>query len=214
IPLTTKEYEYRVIPDIRRPAAHEVYTLDRVTASGPDRKPVEFLPLFSTRHAVGDTPPLAFWHATRRPAEGIDGQPANPGTEVFVSLVDLDLQPSIPDNMTLDIETTCLNRDLPGKLPFGGNQPRLQLAEGGGAVSRILCLTPPTRTFRPGTREGLLWKLISHLALNHLSLITVDDKAEALREILKLYDFADAPQTRRMIDGITDVRSRRIVGWV
>lgn len=214
VSLTTKEYEYRVIPDIRRPGAHEVYTVDRVTASGPDRKPVEFVPLFSTRHAVGDAPPLAFWHATRRPAEGFDGQPANPGTEVFVSLVDLDLQPSVPDDMTLDVETTCLNRDLPGKLPFGGNQPRLQLAEGGGAVSRILCLTPPTRTFRPGSREGLLWRLISHLSLNHLSLVTADDKAEALREILKLYDFADSPQTRRMIDGITDVRSRRVVGWV
>jgi type VI secretion system protein ImpG len=212
--LTAKEYEYRVIPDIRRPAAHEVYAVDRVTASGPDRKPVEFVPLFSTRHALGDAPPRAFWHAVRRPAEGTDGQPANPGTEVFVSLVDLDLQPVFPADMTLDVETTCCNRDLASRLPFGGNQPKLQLGEGGGPVARILCLTPPTRTLRPASRQGLLWRLISHLSLNHLSLISAGDKAEALREILRLYDFADSPQTRKMIDGITDVRSRRIVGWV
>src|SRR4029077_8469076 len=54
IAITPKEYEYRVIPDIRRPTAHEVYSVDRVMASGQDHKPVEFVPLFSTRHALGD----------------------------------------------------------------------------------------------------------------------------------------------------------------
>jgi type VI secretion system protein ImpG len=75
-------------------------------------------------------------------------------------------------------------------------------------------LTAPTRTYRPASRQGLLWRLISHLSLNHLSLVSEGDKAEALREILRLYDFTDSPQTARMIDGISDVRSRRVVGWV
>jgi type VI secretion system protein ImpG len=214
IAVTPREYEYRVIPDIRRPTAHEVYSVDHVTASGADHKSVEFVPLFSTRHSLGDHLPLSFWHAIRRPSESVDGQPANPGTEVFVSLVDLDLMPSSLEDMTLDVQTTCLNRDLPAKLPFGGNQPRLQLGEGGGPVSRILCLTAPTRTYRPASRQGLLWRLISHLSLNHLSLVSEGDKAESLREILRLYDFSDSPQTRRMIDGISDIRSRRVVGWV
>ena len=75
------------------------------------------------------------------------------------------------------METTCLNRDLPQRLPFGGDQPRLQLSEGGGPVSRIACLTPPTRTLRPALRQGALWRLVSHLSLNHLSLVDHDDKA-------------------------------------
>jgi len=73
-------------------------------------------------------------------------------------------------------------------------------------------LTRPTRTLRPALRRGALWRLISHLSLNHLSLANGEEGADALREILKLYDFADSAQTRAMIDGILDVHSRRIVG--
>jgi type VI secretion system protein ImpG len=62
-------------------------------------------------------------------------------------------------------------------------------------------------------RHGLLWRLISHLSLNHLSLVENGD-ADALREILKLYDFADSAETRGQIDGIVGVSSRRVVGSI
>ena len=132
------------------------------------------------------------------------------GTEVFLSLVDLGFRPSGPAGSVLEVQTTCLNRDLPQDLPFGGDQPRLQFARGRRAGLRIRCLTPPTRTFRPGLGHGLLWRLISHLSLNHLSLVE-NGNADALREILKLYDFADSAETRSQIDGILGVSSRRIV---
>jgi type VI secretion system protein ImpG len=47
-----------------------------------------------------------------------------------------------------------------------------------------------------------------------LSLVDNDDKAPALREILKLYDFVDSAEVRKMIDGIDGIRSRHIVGRV
>ena len=59
------------------------------------------------------------------------------------------MQPSLAGGWTLDVETTCLNRDLPHRLPFGGDQPRLQISEGSGLVARVVCLTPFTRTLRP-----------------------------------------------------------------
>ncbi|HEV2761725.1 MAG TPA: type VI secretion system baseplate subunit TssF, partial [Pyrinomonadaceae bacterium] len=37
------------------------------------------------------------------------------------------------------------------------------------------------------------------------------DAAEALREILLLYDFVDSRATRQQVGGITQVRSRRVV---
>jgi type VI secretion system protein ImpG len=114
----------------------------------------------------------------------------------------------------VDVETTCLNRDLPQRLPFGGDQPRLHLGEGGEPVSRITCLTAPTRTLRPALREGTLWRLVSHLTLGHVSLVEHDDHALALREILKLYDFVDSAEIRKLIDGIDRVGSRRVVGRV
>ena len=65
---------------------------------------------------------------------------------------------------------------------------------------------------RPPARRGLEWRLISHLSLNHLSI--VENGGEALREILRLYDFSDDPAIRRQIAGITDVRSGSCVSRV
>jgi type VI secretion system protein ImpG len=213
IQLTHTDFEYRVVPDARRPLAHEVYAVERVVASSPAGEEVEYQPFFSVKHAAEERDAPTFWYAARRPAERVEGQ-VDLGTEVYLSLVDLNFRPSGPADWTLSVEATCLNRDLPRRLPFGGNQPRLQLSEGGALVSRIVCLTAPTRTFRPALRQGALWRLVSHLSLNHLSLVDEGDKAHALREILKLYDFADSPETRKMIDGVLSVRSRRAVGLV
>jgi type VI secretion system protein ImpG len=212
ITLTQSEFEYRVVPDRRLPLAHEVYSIDRVAASSPQGQVVEFSPFFSIKHARGRENDRRYWHAARRPAEetSIFG---DQGTEVHLSLVDLKFQPSAPANWTMEVETTCLNRDLPQDLPFGGDQPRLQIREGGGLVARISCVTAPTRTLRPEIGHGLLWRLISHLSLNHLSLVD-DKRADALREILSLYDFSDSAETRNQIDGILSVHSRRVVGAV
>jgi type VI secretion system protein ImpG len=213
IRLTHTETEYRVVPDARRPLAHEVYSVERVTATAPDGGQVEYRPFFSVRHAEDDQAQATYWHASRRGGEG-GAAATDHGTEIFLALVDLDRQPSVAPEWTVDVETVCCNRDLPNRLPFGGDQPRLQLADGDALVSRVVCLTPPTRTFRPALRQGALWRLISHLSLGHLSLEGTDDKALALREILKLYDFADSAETRTLIDGVTRVHGRRVAGRV
>jgi type VI secretion system protein ImpG len=212
IQLTHTDFEYPVVPDRRLPLAYEIYSIDQVAGSPPQGNPVEYRPFFSVKHALDRAAERTFWHATRRPAEEA-GVAGDKGTDVYISLVDLKFRPSAPSNWTLDVETTCLNRDLPERLPFGGDQPRLEMSEGKGLVSRILCLTPPSRTLRPPLRHGTLWRLISHLSLNHLSL-TGDEKAEALREILKLYDFKDSEETRGQIDGILSASGRKIVGAV
>lgn len=213
IRLTHTETEYRVVPDARRPLAHEVYSVERVTATAPDGEQVEYRPFFSVRHAEDDEAAAAYWYASRRGADG-GAAATDHGTEVFLALVDLERQPSVAPEWTVDVETVCCNRDLPARLPFGGDQPRLQLTEGEALVSRVVCLTPPTRPLRPALRQGTLWRLVSHLSLNHLSLLGTDDKAQALREILKLYDFADSAETRTLIRGVRSVLGRRVVGRV
>jgi type VI secretion system protein ImpG len=208
IALSHTESEYRIVPDARRPLAHEVYSVDRVTALAPDGTAVEHQPLFSVKHAAEGRERARFWQGTRRASSN----QLDRGTEVYLSLVDLEFRPSVPTGWTLDVETTCLNRDLPHRLPFGGGQPHLQFAEGGALVSQIVCLTPPTPTLRPALKRGALWRFISHLSLNHLSLVERSEGADALREILKLYDFADSAETRTQIDGLLNVTSRRVVG--
>ncbi len=210
IPLTQTEWEYRVVPDARRPLAHEVYSVDRVVAVSPEGETVEYLPFFETKHG-GQDGPVHYWQASRRPTSEGEGQ-GDAGTEVYLSLVDSELKLTAPADWSLDVETTCFNRDLPARLPFGGDQPRVRLTEGNSLVSRVRCLTPPTPTLRPPLKRGALWRLISHLSLNHLSLTGPGQGPDALREILTLYDFAHSEESRAMITGIVGLESRRVIG--
>jgi len=135
-----------------------------------------------------------------------------------LSLVDFSFQPTLPPLETLTVHTTCTNRDLPGRLPFGGDTRRLPSPgergdfelEGAAPLLSIRCLKKPTETARPPLRRGAQWRLISHLSLNYLSIC--EGGRDALQEILKLYDFSDSAVVRQHIAGITEVTSRRAVG--
>jgi type VI secretion system protein ImpG len=212
IPVTHTRFEYQVVPDRRRARSLEVYSIDRVVASSPRGESTEFRPFFSVKHSLNRGEDRTYWNAIRRVSEATLST-GDRGTEVFLSLVDLALEPAAPLGSTLEVHTTCLNRDLPQDLPYGGDHPQLQAIDGGGPISRVRCLTPPTRTLRPDLGHGQLWRLISHLSLNHLSLVE-NGHAEALREILKLYDVLDSAETRAQIDGILAVKSRRVVGAI
>src|SRR5207247_1832814 len=50
--LTHGEHEYRVVPDARRPLAHEVYAIEQVRASAPDGTQVIYRPFYSIEHAA------------------------------------------------------------------------------------------------------------------------------------------------------------------
>jgi type VI secretion system protein ImpG len=50
--------------------------------------------------------------------------------------------------------------------------------------------------------------------LNHLSLVNSADGADALREILMLYDYAGTAESSKSIEGLTGVQYRRIVGRI
>jgi type VI secretion system protein ImpG len=211
IALTQMQPEYRVAPDARRPQSFEIFSVDRVTAVSPDNEQVEYKPFYSFKHAALDRRQTTFYHAVRRPA-GTGAGSRDHGTEIFLMPVDLQFSPASAANWTLDVETTCLNRDLANRLTFAEGHASLRLTAG-GPLSRINVLTGrPTPTFRPALKHGMLWRLISHLTLNHLSLIDFEDGADALREILKLYDFNDSAETRAMIEGLLAVTSRRVVG--
>lgn len=201
--ISHQKTEYQVIPDVRRPWGLEVYSVDTVrklVKSGERGDVVEYRPFYSLRHGTSSEDEDTYWTAARRPSPRQD----DAGTDVYLSLVDLNFDPSLPATDALFIQATCLNRDLPGMLPFGGDQGDLQV-EGEAPVARIRCLRKPTATLRPNQRKGSYWRLISHLSLNHLSI--VDGGREALLEILSLYNFFDSPALQKQIAGITKVDS-------
>ncbi len=207
--VTQLKHEYRVIPNLRRPGAFEVWAVDRVSSTAPDLETTKtYRPFFAFRHDAERATQETFWHMSRRPSERKDDE----GTEVYLSLVDMAFDPSVPETETLDVHVTCSNRDLPARLPFGAPEGDFQL-EGPGVFTAIRALVKPTPSLRPPLRRGAQWRLTSHLALNVLSLVEREGAKgpEALREILRLYDFADSSATRQQIAGLTKLSSRRVV---
>lgn len=200
------ETEYRVIPDVGRQQSFEVYSVDSVLSTSPHLpEAMTFAPFYSFKHAAEREQQQAFWYATRKPSP----RKGDTGTEVYVSLVDLNFRPTLPALETLTVHVTCSNRDLPGKLPFGGDRADFEL-EGAAPITRIRCLKKPTETLRPPIRRGLQWRLLSHLSLNYLSIS--EGGKDALQEILTLYNFADTLVIRQQIAGIVNIASRRVVG--
>ncbi len=209
IQLTREQHEYHVIADVRRQTATEIYSINSVTAVDSSlRQTREFQPFYSLRHTFGAEAENAFWYASRRSSQRVD----DAGTEVYLSLVDQGFNPHVPAVETITVHATCTNRDLPGELPFGGREADLDV-EGAGPLARVRCLTKPTLSRRPQARRGAHWRLISHLSLNHLSLVNSDPPGSphALQEVLYLYDFLDSLATRKQIMGITSVTSSRVV---
>lgn len=206
--LSQQKYEYHVIPDVHRQTTTEVYSIDEVVTNDPRTDTTRiFSPFYSLKHAFGEEMEKTFWYAVRRASQ----RPNDDGTEVFLSMVDMNFNPHSPAADVITVKTTCTNRDLPAKLPFGGKSDDLEV-EGTAVLSRVRCLTKPTDTIRPPQRRALQWRLISHLNLNYISLLDVDKSTpEALQEILHLYNFSDTNVTRQQILGITGVGSRRVI---
>lgn len=201
--LDSRKYEYPVIPDIHRPNATEVFSIDEVvTINLTTQEAVEHEPFYSFRHTTDGRKQHAFWIANRRPSV----RPNDNGTDMFLSLFDLSLRPVHPDQDTLTVRITCTNRDLPARLPFGSETGDFEL-ETNSPIERILTLKKPTSPLRPPLGKSAMWRLISHLGLNYLSL--VEEGREALQQILKLYNFSESAHYRKMIEGITALKSER-----
>jgi type VI secretion system protein ImpG len=198
--------DYQVVPDVRRPQGAEVFNIDAVEAfSDGAAGEVELHPFYSIRHhleADGGSEKV-FWQMERRPA----GKKGDEGTEVYLSFTDRNLEPVDPGIETVMVRVTCTNRDLPGRLPFGDAEGDFEM-ELSAPVEKIVCLVKPTPTRRPALGAALQWRLISHLALNYLSVS--EGGEDALRELLKLYDFDDSPATRQQISGIVGLKSGHV----
>lgn len=206
--LSQQKYEYHIIPDVHRQTTTEVYSVDDVFTTDPRTNTTrEFSPFYSLKHAYGEQLEKSFWYGVRRQSQRQDDD----GTEMFMSLVDMNFNPRVPAVEVLNVRTTCTNRDLPAKLPFGGREGDFEV-EGTALLSRVRCLTKPTETIRPQQRRSLQWRLISHLNLNYLSLINSENGTpEALQEILHLYNFNDSSVTRKQILGVTKIESKKTV---
>jgi type VI secretion system protein ImpG len=216
ISLSQLRTEYKVTPDVARPMGMEVYSVESVTAAEPDGTDREFRPFYDFRHGSHREADQPLWYSARRPGTGEHDH----GTDVYLRLVDHNFDPAQPADTVLVVRTTCTNRDLPTRIPRHADEVRFDPEFSAPGIT-LRCPRNPTPPFRPPLRRGLQWRVISHLTLNHLTLTDGAEGRLALQELLRLYDSTSpeaAPQlaalARQVIDGISDLRSRRVVAPV
>lgn len=201
---------YPVVADARRAFAYEVVSIDsvrRVRQSAQGESITEFRPFYSLHHGESPIATGHYWLAHR------DEQVArtSPGHETELSFVDLDFNPVQPQTDVISLELTCSNRDLPALLAHGVQGGDLTM-EGGGAARSIALLRKPSRPMRFERGSGAQWRLISHLALNQLTLS--QSGLPALKEMLRLYDIARSSVSGRQIEGVTSLEHRPASAWL
>ena len=196
--------EYPVYHDIHTKSTTEVFSIEKVVGVTENNgATVHYRPFYAIGHFDQPEDGDAYWHIRRHqsPRKGDDG------TDVLLSFTDAGLAAAQPQCSTLTVHTLCTNRDLPARLVPGGLAKDFFLEEE-CPIQGITCLMKPTAARRPRQRSRLQWRLISHLALNYLSL--AEGRGQGLKELLKLYDIHDSAVTRQQIEGIESVDHRHV----
>ncbi|MBX9804891.1 MAG: type VI secretion system baseplate subunit TssF [Alphaproteobacteria bacterium] len=206
--LDHRHTEYRLVPDQRRERTTEIYSINRIMATvegQPD--PIEFQPYFSFNHKTTQLRPDAnntsFWIARRAASL----QQNMPGTEMFLTFVDLDFNPKLPAVQTIYGETLCTNRYLADQMTAG----TLMQIEDRAPIAQIVCLDKPVSQVHSPTDGETLWRLISHLSVNHLSLTQGESSLEALKEMLRLYAGPESIYRHGEINAIQALSAKPIV---
>lgn len=197
IRLDHRKTEYRIRPYGSNSAHFQVYQLDNVVGfvrGSAEKK--NYLPfdMFSARHASG---PIYYTKLRRTPMQS--------GFDVFLSFA-YPSEAGPPRKETVSVRIHCTN----GRLPEG-----IQIGDISRATSTspefvdFKNITPPTANVLPPLGTNLLWRLLSHLSLNYLSL----SNAENLKELLELYIFEETRDrtaiiaNRKRVAGIESVET-------
>lgn len=204
--LDQRRSSYLVVADALRDRITEVHTVLDVAGIHDDGTRVPYVPLFSTRHAMASpepgVEPEAFWLTSREMGMRSD----RGGTDTWLSLVDLNFDPTRPAAETLMVTTLCTNRSLAEEVPA---KAELSLEDAAPVGQAMLLYKPTLPRYRAGTGETA-WRLVSQMALNHLSLTTGPDALEALQEILTLHTLDD-PAARVQVAALRTMAVRPIV---
>ncbi|HLW69707.1 MAG TPA: type VI secretion system baseplate subunit TssF, partial [Candidatus Binataceae bacterium] len=196
--------EYRLAPDSRRESSVEIHSIQRAIRSVAQAERGQVIrPLFSMRHADMMGRGEAMYYARRQPVS----HPDLSGSEMLLSFVDPDLDPKLPADDVVFAHVMCTNRGLAEQI-VGGTPLNLEIDL---PVSGVSCLNRPTRQLEPPTSGGTLWRLVSHLSVNHLSIAEGEDGIAVLREILLLYCPSEDLAATKRINGLKSLSSRRIV---
>jgi type VI secretion system protein ImpG len=183
--------EYRVRPENEKKGHYQIFSVDRVVgyAQGASEERVYLpfgmagLPGPTNQASQANQPPSSYSLSRRASAVGR-------GQDLFLSIATPRHQPLAPE--TLSISLTCTNHELPESLKLGDiSQPTSSSPE----RLSFRNIRPVTPQLDPPADEHLLWRMISHISLNFLSLAD----AANLKMMLGLYIFSERQDHGREI---------------
>lgn len=174
IRLDGKQDEYLLLPAEYDVQNCGVFAVENVTGWRPGGLGHQEYVLFeSFEHDASFDVPNARPHYSVRQRSSL----LHEGLDTYLSFGVRDYE----EHETLSIELTCTNQNLPRRLRLG------DINQAGDATPEFLRfrnITPVTACYAPPLSRDFLWKLISNMSLNYLSLANV----EALKVILETYD--------------------------
>ncbi len=193
--------EYRLRPASVEAQHYEIYSIEKVEGWEQGQvRPRKYPAFYSFIHDTGGDQPPVFYQSRLRPS--VTGV----GAETFIAFVSEQEEHILPPSETVSVDLMCTNRNLAQQLRINdvceatANSPE---------YATFRNITRVTASVRPPLDEGLHWRLLSHLALNYLSLADV----KALRSILEIYNFQAlhdrqaARSNQLRLDAIQNVRS-------
>lgn len=202
IRLDGKQDQYLLLPSELDSEHCGVFSVDRVTGWKPGGKGYEeYVPFESFEHDASFDVPHARPHYSVRQQPSMLGD----GLETYLSfgLRNLD------QHETLSIELTCTNQNLPRQLGLGDICLPCEDTPEFLSFRNISAVTP---SYAPPLHRDFLWKLISNMSLNYLSLANVD----ALKVILETYDLPRyydqhaEKVSKRLLDGLKGISHQHV----
>ena len=202
IRLDGKQDQYLLLPSELDSEHCGVFSVDRVTGWKPGGKGYEeYVPFESFEHDASFDVPLARPHYSVRQQPSLLGD----GLETYLSfgLRNLD------QHETLSIELTCTNQNLPRQLGLGDICVPCEDTPEFITFRNIRAVTP---SYAPPLHSDFLWKLISNMSLNYLSLANV----EALKVILETYDLPRyydqhaEKVSKRLLNGLKSISHQHV----
>jgi type VI secretion system protein ImpG len=202
IRLDGKQDQYLLLPAEFDSQHCGVFSVDRVTGWKPGGKGYEeYVPFESFEHDASFDVPVARPHYSVRQQPSMLGD----GLETYLSfgLRNLD------QHETLSIELTCTNQNLPRQLGLGDICLPCEDTPEFLTFRNISAVTP---SYAPPLHRDFLWKLISNMSLNYLSLANV----EALKVILETYDLPRyydqhaEKVSKRLLNGLKSISHQHV----
>ncbi|OQS32954.1 type VI secretion system baseplate subunit TssF [Chromobacterium haemolyticum] len=216
IPVSLNQSEFHLVADRSRTEDFEIFQLSQVNGYRTDQT-MRFQPFYAGGNQDNMRANAAYYQVRRSPRllslrERQQGSRTSyHGSELFISLVDANEAPFAAELTQLGGVALCTNRDLPLLMPLGQGSSDFLLDDSVPVLS-VRCVAGPTAPREPLLESQSPSRLINHLSINYLPLISAQngESVRQLRELLSLYADPHNSAHGHKMAGIIDVQAEAV----